>query len=110
MPRSYVQTLAPLATRSQDLLLPAPWITEEELHFVLPAGARLPSVPQDRILEARFGSARFHYERRAHELIVRTSVQFRQLRISPADYQAFRDFCDALEAGFRSEIKVVLGG
>ena len=58
MPRSYVQTLASLPSRAQDLLLPAPWTTEEELHFALPAGARLDSVPQDKMLETPFGTRR----------------------------------------------------
>ena len=39
MPHKYTETLASLPTRSQDLRLPAPWTTEEELHFALPEGA-----------------------------------------------------------------------
>jgi hypothetical protein len=110
MTRSYVQTLAPLASRTQDLLLPAPWTTEEELHFVLPAGARLESVPQDKTLETRFGTAVLHYQRVGNELVVTTSVQFRMVRITPAEYAGFRNFCAQVETAFRAEIKVVLRG
>ena len=110
LPRSYVQTLAPLPSRGQDLLLPAPWTTEEELHFALPAGARLDSVPQDKTLETSFGTAVLRYQRQGGELVVTTSVQFRKLRITPAEYRAFRDFCTQVESAFRAEIKVGLKG
>ena len=110
MQRSYVQKLASLPWRAQDLLLPAPWTTEEELHFALPAGARLDSVPQDKTLETPFGTAILRYQRQESELIVTTSVQFRKLRITPSEYAAFRDFCAKLESAFRAEIKVGLKG
>jgi cellulose synthase operon protein C len=110
MPRSYIQKLAPLPSRGQDLLLPAPWTTEEELHFALPAGARLDSVPPDKTLETPFGMAVLRYQRQGGELVVTTSVQFRKLRILPSEYRAFRDFCTQVESAFRAEIKVGLKG
>jgi hypothetical protein len=110
MPRSYVQTLASLASRRQDLLLPAPWTTEEELHFQLPAGAAIKAMPADTVLETPFGSLGVRYQRNAREIVVRTSVQFRQLRITPADYAGFRDFCRDVERAFHSEIKLGLRG
>ena len=108
MMRSYVQTLAPLASRTQDLVLPAPWTTEEELHFVLPGGARIQELPQDTNLETPFGVASVRYQRQGDELLVKTSVQFRKLRITPAEYSAFRNFCTQVENAFHSEIKVGL--
>ena len=110
MPRSYVQTLASLPSRAHDLVLPAPWTTEEELHFALPDGARLEAVPQDKILETPFGSAVLRYQRQGNELVVTTSVQFRRLRITPSEYGAFRNFCAQVESAFRAEIKVGLKG
>ena len=110
MQRSYVQTLASLPSRSQDLLLPAPWTTEEELHFAIPASARLSSVPQDKVLDSPFGTAVLRFQRQGTEVVVTTSVQFRKLRITPSEYGAFRDFCAQLESAFRAEIKVDLKG
>lgn len=108
MMRSYVQTLAPLASRTQDLVLPAPWTTEEELHFVLPGGSRIEDLPQDTNLETPFGVASVRYQRQGDELLVKTSVQFRKLRITPAEYTAFRSFCTQVENAFHGEIKVGL--
>ena len=110
MKRSYVQTLAPLASRTQDLLLPAPWTTEEELHFALPAGARLQSVPPDKTVDTPYGTAVLRYQRQGNDLLVTTSVQFRKLRITPAEYAGFREFCAQVEAAFRAEVKVELRG
>lgn len=108
MTRSYVQSLAPLASRTQDLVLPAPWTTEEELHFVLPGGARIEQLPQDTNLDTPFGVATVRYQRQGDELLVTTSVQFRKLRITPKEYAAFRNFCTQVENAFHSEIKVGL--
>jgi hypothetical protein len=110
MKRFYVQTLAPLSTRSEDLVLPAPWITQEELRFQLPAGASIASLPNDTALATPFGSARVRYEKKGRELVISTSVQFSKLRITPAEYSAFREFCRDLERAFRQEAKVKLRG
>jgi hypothetical protein len=110
MQRSYVQTLASQSSRTEDLLLPAPWTTEEELHFALPPDARLETVPKDKILESPFGTATLRYQRQGSELMVTTSVQFRKLRITPSEYRAFREFCIQVESAFRAEIMVGLKG
>ena len=108
MPRSYVQTLAVEATRGEELVLPAPWTTEEEIHFALPANASVEELPHTRSINTPFGSALLRYEQRANEIVISTSVQFRQYRIAAADYPAFRDFCSQIEAAFRSEVRVTL--
>jgi transglutaminase-like putative cysteine protease/Tfp pilus assembly protein PilF len=108
MPRSYVRPLAPLEERTEDVLLSAPWTTDEELHFQLPKGATIISIPQDKSFDTPFGSARIQYKRHGHELAISTFVQFRKLRITPAEYGSFRDFCRDIESAFRAEVKVVL--
>ncbi len=108
LPRAYLQTLAPLVSRTQPLVLPAPWTTEEELHFALPAGARLDAIPADTALDTQFGSAHLRFEQHGREIVVRTSVQFRKLRIAPSEYAAFRAFCGEVERAFRGEVKIGL--
>ena len=108
LPRSYVQTLAPLERRSQPLVLAAPWTTEEELHFTLPKGARVLSLPDEEKIAGDFGEAHLTYELKGRELRVKTRVQFRVTRIQPQEYPQFRQFCAQVERAFRDEIKVVL--
>ena len=106
--RKYLTTLAPLGTRTQDLLLPAPWNTEEKIHFVLSPAAQVTSMPADTRIETPYGSALLTYQQRGREIVVHNSVQFRQLRITPAEYPDFRDFCSQVERAFRQEVKVSL--
>src|SRR6185312_5023478 len=106
MKRTYVQTLAPLTSRTEELELPAPWTTEEELHFEVPQSAKIISLPKDTNLDTQFGTAVVHYERQGDQIVVKTSVQFSKLNISVGEYGAFRDFCSQVDEAFREKIRV----
>jgi hypothetical protein len=108
MSRSYVSALAPSSNRSQDLMLFAPWTTEEEIRMALPAGARVTDLPHDKTIATAFGSLKLHYRRIPGSILVESKVEFDKARIAAADYPAFRDFCLAAERSFRDEIKVEL--
>jgi len=106
MPHQYVSSLAPLNSRTQELQLPAPWTTEEELHFNIPEGAAIERVPTDWTYNTPFGAASIRYQFDGRELVVTTSVQFLKLRIEPAEYGAFREFCQKVEKAFHEQITV----
>ncbi|HEY1939735.1 MAG TPA: DUF3857 domain-containing protein [Candidatus Angelobacter sp.] len=108
MPRSYVAALAGASTRTEDLVLPSPWTTEEEIHIALPDGAEITSLPHDQIINSGFGSVRLHYKKSANEILMQSHVQFEKARVSAGDYPAFRQFCTEAEHAFRSEITVSL--
>ena len=109
LPHKYVNSLASMESRSQELQLPAPWTTEEELHFNLPEGSKLQDLPENLRYDTPFGTAIIRYEHRGSDLAIATSVQFRKLRISPSEYPAFREFCTNVENAFHRDIKVRLG-
>jgi len=108
MPRSYAAALAPSGSRNQDLLLFAPWITEEEIHIALPPSARIAELPHDKNIVTPFGSLRLRYRKLAGAIVVQSHVQFERARVAAADYPAFREFCLQIERSFRDEIKVEL--
>jgi transglutaminase-like putative cysteine protease/thioredoxin-like negative regulator of GroEL len=108
MPRSYVAALAGASTRTQDLVLPSPWTTEEEIRIALPEGAEVTSMPRDQNLNSSFGSIRLHYKKSAGEIVVQSHVQFEKARVSAQDYPAFRQFCAQAERSFRGEITLSL--
>jgi transglutaminase-like putative cysteine protease len=108
MPRSYVAALASSSTRTQDLVLPSPWTTEEEIHIALPEGAEVTSLPRDQNISGAFGSLRLHYKKSAGEVVVQSHVQFEKARVSAQDYPAFRQFCSQAERSFRTEITLSL--
>jgi hypothetical protein len=108
MPRAYVAALAAAGTRTQDLVLPSPWTTEEEIRFALPEGAEVISLPRDQNFSGSFGSLRLHYKKSAGEIIVQSHVEFEKVRVSAQEYAAFRQFCSQVERSFRNEITVSL--
>ncbi|HKV93252.1 MAG TPA: DUF3857 domain-containing protein [Candidatus Angelobacter sp.] len=108
MPRSYVAALAAASTRTQDLVLPSPWTTEEEIHIALPQGAEVATLPHDQNITSGFGSVRLHYKKSGSEILVQSHVEFETARVSVQDYPAFRQFCSQVERGFRNEITVGL--
>lgn len=108
MPRSYVAALAGSSTRTQDLVLPSPWTTEEEIHIALPEGAEVTSLPRDQNITGAFGSLRLHYKKSAGEILVQSHIQFEKARVSAQDYPAFRQFCAQAERSFRNEITLSL--
>ena len=108
MPRSYVAALAATSTRTQDLVLPSPWTTEEEIHIALPAGADVGALPRDQFIAGNFGSVRLHYKKSGNEVVVVSHVEFEKARVSAQDYPAFRQFCSQVERSFRNDITVSL--
>jgi cellulose synthase operon protein C len=108
MQRDYLQKLALLSSRSQDVQLGSPWTTQEEFHFRLPAGAEVSQLPADSTLKTSFGTAHIHFANVNREIVIRSEVQFVRTRIEASEYTQFRSFCANLEQAFRREIKVVL--
>lgn len=108
MARNYVATLTSGNVRSQDLLLDAPWTTEEEVGVEIPRGAHVLSLPQDRELHTPFGEAQIKYYLKGNELTIFSRVEFKQIRIRPSEYPAFRDFASNLEEAFRRDVQLEL--
>ena len=108
MPRSYVAALAESGTRTQDLVLPLPWTTEEEIRIALPEGTEVTSMPRDQNVNSAFGSLRLHYKKAPGEVIIQSHVQFERARVSAQEYPAFRQFCLQAERSFRNEISLSL--
>jgi cellulose synthase operon protein C len=108
MARNYLETLTSGNLRSQDLLLDAPWTTEEEIGIEIPRGSHVLSLPHDRELHTSFGEAQIKYYLKGDQLTILSRVEFKQTRISPAEYSAFRDFAASLEEAFRRDIQLEL--
>jgi hypothetical protein len=108
MSRSYLAALAPTSSRTQDLVLTSPQITEEEIHVALPSGAKVQQLPKDEEVRTGFGSVRLHYEKSSHEVVIQSRLEIGKSRISAQEYPAFRQFCSMLERSFRNEIVVGL--
>jgi deoxyxylulose-5-phosphate synthase len=108
MERNYVAALAPSITRTQDLVLEAPWTTEEEIHIQLPKGAKVSSLPSDETVSTEFGNAELHYRVEGREIVILSTVKFLETRIAASRFPAFRAFAADLEKNFHRNIEVEL--
>lgn len=108
MSRDYLSALAPVGNRTQDLVLPSAWITEEEIHVELPRGAVIQQLPKDQEISTGFGSVKLHYAHSGREVVIQSHLQLEKTRINTQEYPAFRQFCAQLERAFRNEILVGL--
>ncbi|HVH88681.1 MAG TPA: DUF3857 domain-containing protein [Terriglobales bacterium] len=108
MERNYLSTLAPGTTRTQDLILEAPWTTEEEIHIQLPEGAKVTALPDAQAITTAFGTARLEYHVEGNEITVLSTVQFVTTRIAASQFAAFRAFTGGLEKAFHRNIEVAL--
>jgi hypothetical protein len=106
--RRYVRTLAPLLSRTQDLVITAPWRTEEEVRMNLPAGARVSTLPPEFVRNTQFGTATIGYEIRDRVLIMRSSVEISKGRVAPEQYAAFRQFCTELDNAFGEQVSITI--
>ena len=108
MRRAYVSMLAPTNTRTEDLVLGAPWTAEEEIHVTLPPGATVQQLPPDQEIKTDFGSARLLYSKSSHEIVIRSRLEIATTRINVQAYPAFHQFCSTVERSFRNQIVVGL--
>lgn len=108
MRRNYLASLAPAISRSQALVLDAPWTTEEEIHIHLPGNAHLVALPQTDSIHSDFGRAELHYDLSGDDLTISSAVQFSQTHILPKNYAAFREFILRVDEAFRRRIEVAL--
>jgi len=106
IPRGYTAVLATSSSRTQDLMLFAPWTTEEEIHIALPSGARVLQLPRDKAINTPFGFMRLRYRKLADAVLVQSKVEFDRPRVAAADYVQFREFCLQMERSFREEVTV----
>jgi len=108
MERNYVAALAAGNSRTQDLLLDAPWTTEEEIHIQIPEGAQVAGLPEKQVISTQFGKGTIEYRLDAREITILSTVSFSETRVAASQYFAFRAFTNDLEKAFRRDIDVVL--
>ena len=79
-----------------------------EIYTFVRAEGPTAMMPGNTLLDTPFGAATLQFAQRGRQLVIRTSVQFRQVRIPVAQYGAFREFCNELARAFRGQVKVEL--
>ena len=89
-----VRTYAPLSQRRGEIRLFALDTQENESVVKLPQGSKIVSAPRPSEGKSPFGNYRVEVDVQGSVVRVKTTVAITRPRISPAEYPAFRAFCE----------------
>jgi tetratricopeptide (TPR) repeat protein len=95
-----VADYASLSQRVHDVDLHALTQRDDEWTVRLPAGMRVTRAAQPAQLDTPFGRFAITFEETAGKVVIKSSLAFKKARIKPAEYAAFRAFCEAVDRGF----------
>lgn len=101
-----VAELAPSSKRMLDVVIGALTTRDEEWVVKVPAGAKLQKVPAPQKIDSPFGHFELSSEQVPGKVTVRTSLSFKKVRVTPAEYAQFRTFCEAVDRAFNQRIVV----
>jgi tetratricopeptide (TPR) repeat protein len=101
-----VADYASLSRRTLDVDLHALTQREDEWTIHVPPGMKVSRSPQPAQLDTPFGRFSVAFEESAGKVVVRTLLAFKKARITPAEYPAWRAFCEAVDRAFGQRVEV----
>jgi tetratricopeptide (TPR) repeat protein/transglutaminase-like putative cysteine protease len=104
---SLVGNYAVLSSRRHPLKLPVNAVYDDEWVIKLPANLRLKHAPPSKAIDSPFGKLDLRVEPGAGKVVVRAKLSLEKTRIAPAEYAAFRAFCEEVDRAFAE--RVVIG-
>lgn len=103
MLRSYAR----LSSRRSDLIVGYPWTQTERLVVELPRGYKLAELPKPVDLKSRFGRFTTELKASGNTVEIEAKLEINTYRIATADYEAFRAFCQQIDAEVGRELRFV---
>lgn len=97
---------ASLSQRRQPVELIAFTTVDDVYRVKLPPGAKVLSAPEDREGTSAFGSYVVKVEQARGEVVVSSKLQVKVSRIEPANYQAWKRFCEEADSAFSPRLLV----
>ena len=97
---------ASLSHRRQAVELIAFTTIDDVYRVKLPAGAKVLSAPEPREATSPFGSYSIQVEQARGEVVVHSKLRVKVSRVEPADYQAWKRFCEEADAAFSPRLLV----
>ena len=79
---------------------------DDEWTIHLPPGMKIVRSAQPTQLDTPFGRFSVAFEEGAGKVVVRTTLAFKKSRVTPAEYPAWRMFCEAVDRAFGQQIVV----
>jgi tetratricopeptide (TPR) repeat protein len=97
---------ASLSQRRQPVELIAFTTIDDVYRVKLPPGGKIASLPDERANTSPFGSYSLKVEQAHGEVVVRSKLQVKVSRIEPADYKAWKRFCEEADSAFSARLLV----
>jgi hypothetical protein len=97
---------ASLSQRKQDVWLLSPAELRDSFLVDLPPGAKVVSQPEATKLDGPFGWVTIAVEKQGDRVSVKTRVGFRVQRVTPAEYPAFKRFCEEADRALSARLVV----
>ena len=98
--------MAGTAEREHDLVLDLPSTEDSQIHYVLPAGHEFSRVPAGKTLDTPVGKFSLEVVQDDDGAVVRSRLQLTRPRITPAEYDAFRQFLRQVDASLEQSFEV----
>ncbi len=98
--------MAGTAVREHDLVLDLPSTEENLVRYVLPAGHRFSRLPANKTLDTPVGTFSLEVKPEDDGVRVRSRLQLTRARITPAEYDAFRQFLRQVDASLEQSFEV----
>jgi hypothetical protein len=103
---SLVARFAPLSSRKLDLRVPFAHGYDDEWVVKVPAGNAIKQTPTPRKIESPFGRLELTSEVNSNRAVVRVKLRLDKTRIPPAEYPAFRTFCEEVDRALGERVVV----
>jgi transglutaminase-like putative cysteine protease/Tfp pilus assembly protein PilF len=105
-PKDLLAAYAKQSKRDQDLVLRVPFVNEMTVRYKLPANAAFGALPRGSALTTPFGSFKLDYAMQGAELLVTSRYSIDRVRITAAEYPAFRQYVSEITAALSATIEV----
>jgi tetratricopeptide (TPR) repeat protein len=103
-----VRDYAPLVARKLDVNLIVKWTEQDEWTVHLPASAKVKAMPAASKGSGPFGSYEVAVDSTGGALRVKTTVTMTKSRVTPAEYPAFRAWCEEVDRALGAHATVAL--
>ncbi len=91
------RSIAGQAKREHDLVLAAPWIEDNTTEYQLPKGWKIAQSPSPRSIDTPLAVFRLEVEAQGERATIKTHLEYRKARFTPAEYRALRDFLSQVD-------------
>jgi len=95
---------APLATRTEPLLIPGESFEQTQLTLTLPAKFGAATLPAPAQLDNRYGTFSSSFSQHGNQIVFQRRLLLKANRVQPNQYSDFRSFAEAVDTQDRLEI------